>query len=127
MLQLSLPYSQQGVSTHLHEGGETLVLLLPGFDKLQGKGLVTAESAHCLLDLLLLSIAELENNKPEDTWVSGSLITQTGPTTSYQQNTSPYPRQQLVSYVVNHRRLVLLANRCHLIHNSHLNLKEQMP
>lgn len=65
-LQLSRPCGQRGVSTHLHEGGETLVLLLPGFDELQGKGLVTAESAHCLLDLLLLSTTELENNKTED-------------------------------------------------------------
>lgn len=65
-LQLSQPCSQRGVSTHLHEGGETLVLLLPRFDELQSKGLVTAESAHCLLDLLLLSTTELENNKPED-------------------------------------------------------------
>lgn len=65
-LQLSRPCGQRGASTHLHEGGETLVLLLPGFDELQGEGLVTAESAHCLLDLLLLSTTELENNKPED-------------------------------------------------------------
>lgn len=69
--QLLWPCGEKGVLTHLHEGGETLVLLLPGFDELQGEGLVTAESAHCLLDLLLLSSTELENSKPEDLLVGG--------------------------------------------------------
>ncbi len=129
-LQLSRPCGQRGVSTHLHEGGETLVLLLPGFDELQGEGLVTAESAHCFLDLLLLSTTELENNKPEDLWACGSFITQKRPTTTatrYEQNMSPYPRQQLIPYVVDDRRLVLLAYRCHLICYLPWNFKQQMP
>lgn len=48
-------------STYLHEGGEARVLLLPALDELQSKGLVAAECAHRLLDLLLLAPAELEN------------------------------------------------------------------
>lgn len=63
-------------------------------------------------------------------FVGGSLITQRRPTTTatgYKQNTRPYPRQQLISYVVDDRRLVLLAYRCHLIRYPHWNLKEQMP
>lgn len=52
-------------STYLHEGGEARVLLLSALDELQSKGLVAAERAHRLLDLLLLAPAELENNTGE--------------------------------------------------------------
>lgn len=48
-------------STYLHEGGEARVLLLSALDELQSEGLVAAERAHRLLDLLLLAPAELEN------------------------------------------------------------------
>lgn len=48
------------LSWYLDEGGEARVFLLLGFDDLQGEGLVTAEGAHRLLDLLLLGSAELQ-------------------------------------------------------------------
>lgn len=63
-------------------------------------------------------------------WVVESLITQRRPTTmatGYKQNMMSYPRQQLISYVVDDWRLVLLAYRCHLIRYPHWNLKKQMP
>lgn len=45
---------------YLDEGSESRVFLLLGLDDLQGEGLVAAEGAHRLLDLLLLAAAELE-------------------------------------------------------------------
>lgn len=44
----------------MHEGEETLVLLLSALDELQSKGLVATEGAYCMLHLFLPFSAELE-------------------------------------------------------------------
>lgn len=54
---------QHKSASDLHEGSESLILLLPALYKLQSEGLVTAEGSYCPLDLLLLCSAELQSRK----------------------------------------------------------------
>lgn len=99
----------------LHKGSESLILFLPALYKLQSEGLVTAEGSHCTFDLLFFCSAELQAGNAVYSSVLNKLLLQVGE----DECEFSHPGQQIVSYEVHDRRLVLLPDGCHLLRDGH--------
>ena len=103
--------------TDLHEQGEPLVFLLPALDELQRGRLVAAEGPHCSLYLLLFLTAELQQTQTFTPLFPPSClnINPERPTVRSRTLDSSYPSQEIICDWSDHRRLVSLPDRRHLV------------